>query len=96
MQIDKLGFDALARERPRLPLEGKLSPSRATDEVCGEMFRFAGTTGEFVTLFHLIRRFAPPSPQGEGFGLLQTSTAPQIPISRRKHFSFNRYLKSCL
>ncbi|MGN0980772.1 MAG: hypothetical protein ACI4PT_10630 [Candidatus Avoscillospira sp.] len=45
------------------------------------MLRFEEVSGEFVTLLHLIRRFAPPSPQGEGFGLLQTSTARQIPIS---------------
>ena len=30
---DQLRFPALARERPRLPLEGKLSP-QVTDEVC--------------------------------------------------------------
>ena len=40
---------ALARERPRLPLEGKLSPSRATDEVCRKMLRFEGVSCEFVT-----------------------------------------------
>ncbi|MGN0980607.1 MAG: hypothetical protein ACI4PT_09790 [Candidatus Avoscillospira sp.] len=47
--------------------------------MCRNKFRFATTSGEFVTLLHLIRRFAPPSPQGEGFGLLQTDTARQIP-----------------
>ena len=31
------------------------------------MFRFVGNSGKHVTLFHLIRRFAPPSPQGKGF-----------------------------
>ena len=44
------------------------------------MFRFARNTGKYVTLFHLIRRFSPPSPQGEGFSFLQTETARQIPI----------------
>ena len=60
---------ALARERPRLPLEGKLSASRLTDEVCRNIARFAGASGEFAALFHLIRHgFAvTPSPQGEGF-----------------------------
>ena len=37
---DQLRFPALARERPRLPLEGKLSP-QVTDEVCRIRFNKA-------------------------------------------------------
>ena len=48
-QIGICRYIALARERPRLPLEGKLSPSRATDEVCREMLCFQGVPGEFAT-----------------------------------------------
>ena len=36
-------------EHPRLPLEGKLSASRPTDEVRGKMPHFKETSGEFVT-----------------------------------------------
>ena len=36
-------------EHPRLPLEGKLSASRPTDEVCGKMPHFKDTSGKFAT-----------------------------------------------
>ncbi|MGN0978744.1 MAG: hypothetical protein ACI4PT_00245, partial [Candidatus Avoscillospira sp.] len=77
---------ALARERPRLPLEGKLSPARATDEVCRKMLRFEGVSGEFVTFSTSSDR---PSGghlplKGKAYGALprqcNTSTNPNLTI----------------
>ena len=44
-----LQLKVVVRRAPRLPLEGKLSASRLTDEVCRKMLRFEGVSGEFVT-----------------------------------------------
>mgnify|MGYP004660580575 CR=1 FL=1 len=53
----------VCRDCQRLPLGGKLS-AKQTDEGVG--------LEQLSVHRHLIRPFGPPSPQGEGFGTVQT------------------------